>query len=271
MPTSPRQPHASAPTPIHEARDIAESFGSEADRYARARPSYPEELINRIAATSPGPRVLDVGIGTGIAAGQLQRAGCVVLGVDVDERMAERARGAGFAVETSAFEQWDPAGRTFDAVVAAQAWHWVDPVAGAAHAARALRPRGRLAVFWNLFMPAPELAEAFAAVYRRIVPNVGANPWERSGVESYATILERTEGGIRDAAAFAEPERWRVNWERQYTRDEWLDQIPTFGGHSRFPQATLDELIAQMGDAIDAVGGGFTMAYAAIAVTAARR
>jgi len=51
------------------------------------------------------------------------------------------------------FEDWDPVGRTFDAVIAAQAWHWVDPVAGAAKAAAVLRPGGRLAVFWNAFDP----------------------------------------------------------------------------------------------------------------------
>ena len=56
-----------------------------------------------------------------------------VVGVDPDERMADVARRGGLAVEVSTIETWDPAGRVFDAAVAAQAWHWVDPVAGAAH------------------------------------------------------------------------------------------------------------------------------------------
>jgi hypothetical protein len=38
------------------------------------------------------------------------------------------------------FEDWDPAGRQFDAVVAGAARHWVDPLAGAAKAAQLLRP-----------------------------------------------------------------------------------------------------------------------------------
>ena len=68
-------------------------------------------------------------------------------------------------------ETWDRAGRTFDAVIAGQAWHWVDPVVGAATAAGVLRPGGRLAVFWNVFQPSPDLAEAFSAVYRRVLPD----------------------------------------------------------------------------------------------------
>jgi SAM-dependent methyltransferase len=75
---------------------------------------------------APAPGVLDVGCGTGIAARQFQAAGCRVLGVDPDPRMVGLARQSGLEVEVAAFETWDPAGRVFDAVIAGQAWHWVD-------------------------------------------------------------------------------------------------------------------------------------------------
>jgi len=86
-----------------------------------------------------------------------------VLGIDVDARMAELARRRGVDVELAAFEAWDRAGRTFDAVVSAQTWHWIDPVAGAAKAAETLRPGGRLAVFWNADKPPADLAQASPA------------------------------------------------------------------------------------------------------------
>ena len=156
--------------PPHHHRKVAESFGADADRYDRARPRYPDALIARIRARSPGTEVLDVGTGTGIAARQLQAAGCRVLGVEPDPRMAGRARHYGVTTEVATLEDWDPAGRDFDAVVAAQAWHWIDPVAGAAKAARVLRPGGRLAAFWNVFQPPPALSAAFGEVYGRILP-----------------------------------------------------------------------------------------------------
>jgi SAM-dependent methyltransferase len=143
----------------HQVRDVAESFGANAGRYNRARPSYPAPLIETIVARSPGRHVLDVGCGTGIVARQFQSAGCSVLGVEPDPRMAEVARADGLEVEVAKFEDWDPAGRQFDAVVAGQAWHWVDPVAGAAQAAGALRPGGRLALFWNSFLQPDVLGE----------------------------------------------------------------------------------------------------------------
>ena len=133
----------------HLQRQVAEGFGADAGRYDRARPTYPADLVDRIIAASPGRDVLDVGCGTGISARLFQAEGCRVLGVDPDPRMAEQARQGGTATEVAKFEDWDPAGRTFNAVIAAQAWHWVDPVAGAAKAAAVLRPGSRLAVFWN--------------------------------------------------------------------------------------------------------------------------
>src|SRR5260370_20744524 len=96
--------------------------------------------IALVGAASPGRDVLDVGSGTGIAARLFAAAGCRVPGVDPDPRMAGLARQGGTATEVATFEGWDPAGRTFDAVIAAPAWHCVDPVAGAAKAAAALRP-----------------------------------------------------------------------------------------------------------------------------------
>ena len=88
---------ASSVNEPHRARQLAESFGSDTERYDRARPRYPAALVDALVAGSPGPCVpcvLDVGCGTGIAARQFQAAGCHVLGVEPDPRMA------GFAVQT---------------------------------------------------------------------------------------------------------------------------------------------------------------------------
>ncbi|MDG6103293.1 class I SAM-dependent methyltransferase [Dactylosporangium aurantiacum] len=261
----------------HRAREVAESFGVDAERYDRTRPSYPAAMIERIVAASPGRDVLDVGAGTGIAARQFAAAGCTVLGVEPDARMAEFARRGGLEVEVSTFEAWDPGDRRFDAVVAGQAWHWIDPDAGAAAAARVLRPGGRLAVFWNAFQPEPAAAEAFAAVYRRVLPDspaaaafAAAAPAAATAGGPYSVLCDRAADGIRASGAFGDPERWRHEWDVTYTRDAWLDQVPTFGGHTQLPAAVLAEVIDGFGAAIDGLGGGFATHYTTVVVTAAR-
>jgi SAM-dependent methyltransferase len=254
----------------HHARHIAESFGSDPERYDRTRPRYPQALVDRILAASPGRDVLDVGIGTGVSARPFQMAGCRVLGVEPDARMGEFARRMGFEVEIATFEDWNPAGRTFDVVIAGQSWHWVDPVAGAAKAAEVLRRGGRLAVFWNVFQFPSDLGAAFAAVYGRVLPDSPFSRGTSGGMAAYTGQFTKAADGIREVGMFGEPEQWRFDWERAYTKDEWLDQVPTSGGHGQLPPGTLEDLLAGMGAAIDTVGGSFTMHYATVVVTAAR-
>ncbi|MFC5148263.1 class I SAM-dependent methyltransferase [Streptomyces aureoversilis] len=289
MPTlPPERSRPSEPEPgpePHQYRQAAESFGSDAERYDRARPRYPDAMVKRIAAAGPGvdvldardvpevPDVLDVGCGTGIAARQFQAAGCRVTGVEPDARMAGLARRLGLdVVDVATFEAWDPAGRRFDAVVAGQAWHWMDPVAGAAKAAQVLRPGGRLAAFWNVPRLPPEVAEAFAAVYRRVAPNspFALRAAAKPAPDGYRALSAKAADGIRKAGGFGEPEQWRFDWEWSYTRDAWLDQMPTHGSLTQLPPDKLAEVLEHVGAAVDAMGGSFTMPYVTVAVTAAR-
>ncbi|GAA3439769.1 class I SAM-dependent methyltransferase [Kutzneria kofuensis] len=248
-----------------ERRKVAESFGIDAQRYDRNRPSYPDALITRIVAGSPGKKLLDVGCGTGIEARQFQAAGCTVLGVEPDARMADFARTTGVETEVSTFETWDDRGRRFDAVVSGTAWHWVDPVKGAAKAAEVLGPGGRLAAFWHVFdLPKP-IGEAFAKVYTGVVPD---SPFDftanRSMIDLYQGQFDLTADGLRQAG-FEEPEQWRYDWERHYTRDEWLELLATHGSMTPLTDEQRAEILTAMKPAL---GDGFTLPYATVAVTA---
>jgi hypothetical protein len=84
-------------------------------------------------------------------------------------------------------------------------------------------------------------------------------------------LAERTGPGCaREAGGFGAPEQWRYDWARSYTRDEWLDQLPTTGALTRFPPGKLAEVLETVGAAIDAIGGSFPVRYSTVAVVAAR-
>lgn len=258
----------------HEYRDVAEGFGADAERYDRARPSYPAELIDWILESAPGRDVLDVGAGTGIVARLFQARDCRVLGVEPDPRMAEAARRRGLDVDVSKIEDWDPAGRGFDVAVAGQAWHWVEPVAGAATLARALRPGGRAVMFWNVYEPEEKMRGAFADAWTRAETGAPFNPWNApagSMVDGYRKMCDKAADGMAQTGEFGSPEKWQLAWTRRpYSRDEWLDAVPTMGGMNRVPADRLRRLLDGLGEAIDAVGGTFTMNYTTVAVAATR-
>nr|WSZ19964.1 hypothetical protein OH837_45040 [Streptomyces canus] len=91
-----------------------------------------------------------------------------------------------------------------------------------------------------------------------------------TGPDAYAGVGATAADGIRKAAAFGEPEQWRFEWDRVYTREEWLDQVPTFGGHGQLPTEKLDALLSGLGDAVDALGGSLSMHCTTVVVTAVR-
>jgi SAM-dependent methyltransferase len=270
-------PDPSAATQPHRHRAVAESFGDNVDRYDRTRPGYPPGLVDAVLTSvsglSGGPRrsVLDVGIGTGLSARGFRDAGCDVLGVDVDARMAVRAREHGFAVEVAAFERWDDQGRRFDVVVSGQTWHWIDPDAGAAAAARVLRPGGRLALFWNAADPPAEIAAGFAEAYRSVETGLPYTPSTMRAADGYAQILTAVGEPLRRTGRFTEPEQWSGTWTTVVSRDQWLDLVSTAGGHSRIPVDKLRALLAGMGKVVDDHGGVVPLTYTTVMVGATRR
>ena len=86
----------------------------------------------------------------------------------------------------------------------------------------------------------------------------------------YLAGFGKVEDGLRAAGGFGDPERWRFEWEWTYTRDAWLDQIPTTGVLTTAPPEAVAQVLAESGAAIDAVGGSFVCQYTTVVLTAVR-
>jgi SAM-dependent methyltransferase len=249
---------------LHTNRTRAGSFGEDAELYDRVRPSYPPALIKWLMRDQPST-VLDVGCGTGKAARLFADRGAEVLGLEPDPRMAAIARRHGLTVEEGTFEAWEPRGRTFDLLTCAQAWHWVEPVAGALKAAQVVRDGGRIGLFWNLGRPPQELREPVDAVYATLAP----------GLEEYSVLLGRGESDRAGLAAetLTASGKWAdvtvetFPWETTYGTAEWLDHLQTHSDHRGLAPEQLAALLAGVGAEIDRLGGSFVMTYETALVT----
>ena len=256
------------------AYERSKLFDREAERYDRCRPTYPDALIDELLGPEPASlAVLDVGCGSGIASRQIVERGARVLGVDVAPRMAEIARSHGIDVEVGAFEEWDAAGRTFDRVISAQAWHWLDLPLATAKAASLLRPGGRLCLIWNAGCPPDDLADALEKVYASVVPSGGHRVFRGYAADRSADMrsgLDSEMEAISAVAEFGPPTMKWFPWSRAYRRDEWLDLLLSRSDHTALEPEVLGRLLEGIGVAIDDHGGSFVMNFETVLVTANR-
>jgi SAM-dependent methyltransferase len=248
-------------------RQRASLFGIEAERYERARPTYPAALVDRLLAERTR-QVLDIGCGTGKAGRLFAERGCTVLGVESDERMAAVARERGLGVETARFEEWNPSGRIFDLGICGQAWHWLDPERRLEQVAAALRPAGRFAAFWNF----PHFEEGgldgeIDDLYESLAPELRAG---RLGVGAREADRAADLDQLAESALFTGAEEWIFRHQQSYRRDELLDLLQTYSDHIALPAERRARLLEAIGVAVDAHGGSRVIAYRTVVVTALR-
>ena len=190
-------------------REQATSFGSAAAAYERGRPPYPEEAIDWLLP--PGAaRVLDLGAGTGKLTRQLSARGLDVIAVEPLAGMREQLARAvpGVPVHAGTAEDIPLPDGSVDAVLAAQAWHWVDPARAVPEVARVLAPGGRLGVVWNV---RDERVDWVAQLSRII-----HDPGEADGSRGDRAMI---------GPPFGPVEHCTVDWVHRLTRDQLIDMV----------------------------------------------
>jgi SAM-dependent methyltransferase len=159
------------------------------------------EHLRAAYGISPGDEVVDIGCGTGLTTREAARAAAPgVVGVDVSERMLERARqvtaaerldNVRYELGDAQVHRFDPAG--FDVAISRfGTMFFSDPAAAFANIAAALRPEARLVLLvWqryehNGWARAIDAALGDAAQ----PPEPGADPFSLGDAEATAGILE---------------------------------------------------------------------------------
>lgn len=224
-------------------------FSAQADAYARARPGYPAELLDRLVAhvgARPGDAVADLGAGTGIFTELLAARGLRVAAVEPNEPMREQAKTRpGVTWTSGTFEATGLPAASQHWAVAAQAFHWADPPRALPEMRRILKPGGFFTVLWNnREYDEPVLIWTREAIHRH-QPGFDDNYRERD----WGAVLAST-GDFAEVAYFEarhvvpmSPARYLDLW-RSHNR---LRTLSTPGQFAAFMQE-LGEYLALRGD-----------------------
>jgi SAM-dependent methyltransferase len=231
------------PSQLPSRDELRWTFDGVAELYDRARPAYPPSLLDDVAAL--GPRILELGPGTGQATRALVERGADVTAVELGSSLAAIAkRNVPEAVIVVAdFDTWEPERAEFDAVVAFNSFHWLDPDTKYTKVARLLRPGGALAVvevdyvtvaggdpFWS------EVRED----YETILPDVDFSvPPPEEAIGDLGSELEAS-------GVFRETDIRRYRWDIAFTADRWIDVLGTLSPNIAVGTAKTDPLFARI-------------------------
>jgi SAM-dependent methyltransferase len=229
------------PDDTHHAaqhRRQASSFGAVAAAYERGRPPYPPEAVDWLLPAGAS-RVLDLGAGTGKLTRQLRDRGLDVIAVEPSEGMREQLARAvpGVPVHAGSAEKIPLPDHSVDAVLVAQAWHWVDRSRAVPEVARVLVPGGRLGLVWNI----RDEREDWVAELGRILHDPGDHHRQDRGIIG---------------PPFGPVERCDVEWTHRLSRDELIDLAASRSYVITMPDQERAAVLAGVADLADTRLGG---------------
>ena len=256
---------------MNDDLSLRTTFDREAARYHRARPAPPEKLIDAVfeqGRLEPGAHILEVGCGTGQATRPLAERGLRVHALELGPTLAEFARanirGLDVTVETTAFEDYRSP-TFFDALVSVQAFHWLEPKSGLAHAASLLRPGGALLLAWHQDRtqgtPFNRAAHLVHTSYE--APLKLDRPTPTHAPERFAEALAKSPhfGGL---------EVFRHTWTHRYDKARYLDLLLTYSNVQAMDPPTRKRFLADIAVVIDEYGGEVERLYGSVLLSAVR-
>jgi len=234
-----------------------ESFDEVAELYDRARPGYPQRLIDDLVALTDLDkrcRVLEIGSGTGQLTVPLAERGLSVVAVELGSSLAEIARRklAPFEhaeVVVADFDEWVLPEVPFDLVVAATAFHWLDPVRRVQKCAEALHPGGALAIVethWGVGHGDDLFLAESQSCYARWDPD--HDPAFRPPT---LDDLPEQRDDLASSQLFAQIMHRRYLCDREYGAAQYCDLLRTFSNVLAFEEPTRRGFLACIADLIE--------------------
>lgn len=236
------------------------SFGAAAAAYAEHRPDYAQAAVRWALQRAPGPRVLDLGAGTGKLTATLVALGADVIAVEPGPEMLTQLRRALPTVRAlpGSAEAVPLPDASVDAVLAGHALHWFDMAVAGPEIARVLVPGGIVAGLWNVLDNRVDWVAGLERVSGSAVigPRDTLSSWRAATANVHLSNL-----GL--VAQFGSPEQNEFRHGQRRTADSLVATLATRAGLLVMPQpdqeATLSRIGAFLASRPETVRGEFTL------------
>jgi SAM-dependent methyltransferase len=265
----------SGPTPDHRRL-----FGGDPAGYDRARPDYPDrvyEILTTRCGLRPGAATVEIGPGTGLATRRLLALGAdPLVAVEPDERLAAflvsglTVEGHRTEVHTEAFEDVELAPASFDLVVSATAFHWLNQPVALRKAGQLLRSGGWLANWWNIFGNEFGVDEFHEATKHFMEPlgRPAANP---DGKLPFNVDAEARLADLRAAGVFDEIDHEIFPWLSRMTPRQVTALYSTFPNISGLPESDRLRTLDMLAEVAETTFGGLVERTFYTSIYVARR
>ncbi|CAN7257441.1 class I SAM-dependent methyltransferase [Devosia sp. LjRoot16] len=195
-----------------------EAFGADPANYHAARPPYPEatwEALIERAGLRSGIDILEIGAGTGLATiPLLKHDPARLVAIEPDARLAtflaKTAADPRLTVVGETFEDAELRPTSFDLVVSATAFHWLDAVPALKRIGGLLRDNGSVALIWNDFGDAGR-PDPFHEATAHLFEGHRVSTGRGSGRLSFASDADARLADF-DAAGFVSDEPQFLRW-----------------------------------------------------------
>ncbi len=240
---------------MNEKIYLRTTFDQDAFLYEEVRPGYPSALfedIIKFSEMSEDGRILEIGCGTAQATLPFAEQGyaihCIELGANL-AAIAKKNASAYPKVQVSVgnFEEYPLEEKTFDLVISATAFHWIDPEVGYRKAAEVLKPNGALALFWNKPVQtqvSADYVQSIQNVYERVVPEMAKR---FPGLVHPDAVPTPIKDEIDRSRLFGEVTVLKYGWETEYTAQAYVKLLNTYSDHI----ALEKEIRAELFDGIE--------------------
>jgi SAM-dependent methyltransferase len=232
------------------------AFGTDAAGYHVGRIGYPDDLFEKIfERVCANPRILEIGAGTGLATRSLlDRNPCELVVVESDPVLVEylRERFPHLTLINAGFPDVAIDG-SFDLIVCAAAFHWMEPSPALARIRELLKPDGVWAMWWNAYRN-PTCGDALAQAITPLLANIPLPPSEgRDGHYSLDVSLHRT---ALEAAGFDQIESSCYRHERTLNAAEVRALYASYSYVRALPEHRRVALLKDINALVDGRFGG---------------